>query len=186
MPKTAIDYTNTIVYMICCKDPTITDVWIGFTTNMTQVRYRHKTACNNPSDSKYDRYVNEFIRENGGFDNWSIIELDRASCIDANDAKKLTRKWIEEKQATLNKQKPILTTEERINYKKDSYKKNKEINAEELKEKSKKYYAENADSRKEYSREYKLKNKEVIKEKNKAYKLKKKTDKDTMVSITEV
>jgi len=34
MPKVEIDYSQTIIYKICCKDPNITDIYIGHTSNL--------------------------------------------------------------------------------------------------------------------------------------------------------
>ena len=29
-----VDYSKSVIYKLCCKDPTITDIYIGSTTNM--------------------------------------------------------------------------------------------------------------------------------------------------------
>ena len=47
MPKDDIDYSNTIIYKIYCIDKTITDFYIGHTTNVTKRKYYHKSSCNN-------------------------------------------------------------------------------------------------------------------------------------------
>ena len=36
MQKVEIDYSNTIIYKIVCKDPLIKDVYVGHTTNFVQ------------------------------------------------------------------------------------------------------------------------------------------------------
>jgi predicted GIY-YIG superfamily endonuclease len=51
MPKEDVDYSNTIIYKIYCKDETITDVYVGYTTNFTQRKYSHKIACNNMNNN---------------------------------------------------------------------------------------------------------------------------------------
>ena len=45
MPKTDIDYSNTIIYKITCKDPTVNEVYVGHTTNFVQRKYSHKQNC---------------------------------------------------------------------------------------------------------------------------------------------
>ena len=60
MPKKDIDYSNTIIYKIVCKDINNKDCF-------TKRKYRHKYCCNNPSDKGYNLYVYKFIRENGGW-----------------------------------------------------------------------------------------------------------------------
>ena len=47
MPKVEIDYSQTIIYKICCKDPNITDIYIGHTSNFIQRKHNHKTNCCN-------------------------------------------------------------------------------------------------------------------------------------------
>ena len=45
MPKEAMDYSNTIIYKIFCKDETVNDVYVGHTTNFIQRKYAHKILC---------------------------------------------------------------------------------------------------------------------------------------------
>ena len=47
MPKTEIDYSNTIIYKIVCKDQNIKDIYVGHTTNFVQRKHAHKQNCNN-------------------------------------------------------------------------------------------------------------------------------------------
>ena len=86
MPKKPIDYSNTIIYKICCNDITITDCYVGHTTNFSQRKSQHKSSCNNENSEQYNSFVYKFIRENGGWDNWNMIEIERLSCIDFYDA----------------------------------------------------------------------------------------------------
>jgi len=59
MPKKAIDYSNTIIYKLCCKNPDVKEFYIGHTTNLLQRKYQHKTCCNNNSEKNksYNRKV---------------------------------------------------------------------------------------------------------------------------------
>ena len=47
MPKNEIDYSNTIIYSISCKDKTISDVYVGHTTNLIKRKCQHKVSYNN-------------------------------------------------------------------------------------------------------------------------------------------
>ena len=47
MPKTDIDYSNTIIYKITCKNVLVNDVYVGHTTNFVQRKYAHKQGCIN-------------------------------------------------------------------------------------------------------------------------------------------
>ena len=43
MPKENIDYSNTIIYKIRCKDINVSDIYIGHTTNFVKRKNQHKT-----------------------------------------------------------------------------------------------------------------------------------------------
>ena len=74
------DYSKSIIYKLCCKDASITDEYIGSTTNKTKRKYQHKSNCNNENGKRYNLYVYQFIREHGGFDNFDLIVLEEYSC----------------------------------------------------------------------------------------------------------
>ena len=111
MPKTKINYQNTIIYKIVCNDLTVKDLYIGCTTDFKRRKSEHKNWCNAPLKGLY-----ECIYNNGGWSNWSMIEIEKYPCNDGNEARKKERYWVEELKATLNNNKPILTTTERENY----------------------------------------------------------------------
>jgi len=139
MPKTLIDYSKTIIYKICCKDPTITDIYIGHTTNLTKRRNTHKANTLNPNNKDYNMFVYEFIRNNGGWNNWELIKFEDYNCNNKEEALKRERYWLEELKATLNKRIPFKTYEENLEYKKIACKKWQENNKERAKELSQKY-----------------------------------------------
>ena len=164
MPLTKIDYSNTIIYKLCCKDLSITDIYIGHTTDFRRRKYQHKSNCNNIKDKKYNLNVYKFIRDNGNWNNWDMIEIERFEAIDGNDAKKKERYWIETLKATLNTEIPGRTPKE---YSKEYYKDNKETIAEKHKEYYKKWYENNKETLTEKQKEYREKNKETLAERKK-------------------
>lgn len=121
MPRIKINYQNTIIYKIVCNDINVKDLYIGSTTDFKRRKSEHKRWSLTPLEGLY-----RCIFNNGGWSNWSMIEIEKYSCNDGNEAKKRERFWIEELKATLNIiKKPILTEDERINYNID--RKNKKI-----------------------------------------------------------
>ncbi len=128
MPRTNIDYSKTTIYKLCCKDLDIKEIYIGHTTDMRKRKCCHKSHCNNEKNKDYNLNVYQFIRANGGWDNWDMIEVERYNAIDGYDATKRERYYIEELNATLNKIIPTRTDKE---YRED----NKEIISEKKKEK---------------------------------------------------
>lgn len=89
MPKLPIDYSNAIIYKLSCKDKNITELYIGSTTNFTNRKNQHKTACNNSSGKNYNQIKYKFIRENGGWENWEMIEIEKIQC---NSKRELEKK----------------------------------------------------------------------------------------------
>ena len=111
MPKTKIDYQKTIVYKIVCNDLNIKDLYIGCTTDFKRRKNEHKNWSSTQLDGLY-----KCIYNNGGWSNWSMIEIEKYPCNDGNEARKQERFWMEKLNATLNLYKPILTNDERQNY----------------------------------------------------------------------
>lgn len=169
MPKRDIDYSNTIIYMICCKDPTITDVYVGHTTNLPKRKTLHKGNTNNQNNKGYNVYVYQFIRENGGWENWEIIVLETKSCIDGDDARKLEREWFEKKGATLNKIRPFRSNEELLEYNKERNRIHNQEHPEEIKEYRKIYREDHREEINEKRKIYYEENKDKISEKSKIY-----------------
>lgn len=107
MPRKVIDFSKLVIYKIVCNDLNIRDLYVGSTTGFKERKSKHKSVCNNPDSQNYHLKVYQFIRNNGGWDNWSMIMIERyPDCIDNNDRDKRERYWIEQLNATLNKQMP--------------------------------------------------------------------------------
>ena len=102
MPKFHIDYQNTVLYKIVCNDANVNDVYIGYTTNFTKKKYQHKNACNNPNYRGHQLKSYKVIRENGGWDNWSMIEIEKYPCNGTNEASKRERYLMVTMKAFLN------------------------------------------------------------------------------------
>ena len=74
MTNDDIDYDNTIIYKITCKDTTIKDVYVGHTTNFVQRKRAHKHSCVNAKSTNHTCKLYTIIREHGGWTNW-IMEI---------------------------------------------------------------------------------------------------------------
>lgn len=109
MPRIAIDYSNTVIYKIVCKDESITDLYVGHTTNFSHRKNIHKTSCiNNNSNKKIYKRINEM----GGWDNWEMLIIDRCICKDSTEARMKEQEWTDKLKANLNSMKAYLTPEE--------------------------------------------------------------------------
>ena len=86
MPKDKINYSNTIIYKICCKDNCIDDIYIGHTTNFTKRKHQHKLLCSKETLNS-NLKIYKTIISNGGWDNWDMIEIAKYNCKNANEAR---------------------------------------------------------------------------------------------------
>jgi hypothetical protein len=86
MPRINIDYSNTVIYKITCDDKSITNTYVGHTTNFIQKKYVHKQNCikTRKVNNKCEMY--DIIRKNGGWENWKMEILDFFNCVDHNAA----------------------------------------------------------------------------------------------------
>lgn len=105
MPKDNIDYSNTIIYKIYCKDTSISDTYIGHTTNFLLRKQQHKYVSNN---IKNVLKIYKTIRENGGWDNWNMVEIAKYNCNDSTEARIMEQKHYEEFNSSLNSNPPYV------------------------------------------------------------------------------
>ena len=155
------DYKNTEMYYICCKDIEISDIYVGHSTNFYKRMNRHKSACSNRKDKKYNLYLYKFIRQNGGWDNWQMILIEKYPCDDKKEAQSRERYWFEYLRPSLNKNRPTITRDESLEYKRNYNIQNKE----KIIEYHQHYYKQNKDKLLEYHHDYYNQNKSIINEK---------------------
>jgi len=103
MPKNEIDYSNTIIYKIYCKNQSISAVYVGHTTNFIKRKYQHKTCCNNITNNLN---IYKTIRENGGWDNWEMIEIACYNCKNSEEARIKEQEHYETLYSSLNSHSP--------------------------------------------------------------------------------
>jgi hypothetical protein len=140
-----VQYSNGIIYKLACKDVAITDVYVGSTTNFRRRKQGHKSKCCNENDKGHNIYVYTFIRSNGGWGNWDMIQIEEYSCENKRELHARERHWVEQLGAGLNKQTPARTQAEyQKQYREDNKDKIKQYN-ENNKDKRKLYYEANKD-----------------------------------------
>lgn len=144
MPRKIINYNNTIIYKIVCNDLNITDLYVGSTTDFSNRKYNHKSNCNNEKNKNHNSKIYTTIRNNGGWINWAMIEIEKWPCNDRNEAQARERYWYDKLNSKLNTNIPFKSMDE-------------------YEEKNKEYYIKNKEKCKDYQNEYKEKNKEKTK-----------------------
>jgi len=171
MPKITTDYSKTIMYKIVCNDLNVKECYVGHTINMTKRKYKHKSACNNENANAYNFKIYKIIRENGGWDNWTMLLVEEFPCKDKYQACKREREIFEELGAFMNTVRPYRTHEEHKEELKQNHKKYCEEHYQERKQYqkiyNKKYREENKEELKLYDKKYREKHKEELIEKHK-------------------
>jgi hypothetical protein len=86
MPRPKTDYSKTIIYLIECNNLLVTDCYVGHTTNDSKQEYEQlKHLYLNPDskskkNNKHTRRLFNIIRQNDGWDNWSMIKCGNIPC----------------------------------------------------------------------------------------------------------
>lgn len=101
------DYSNTFFYKIYCKDPNITDLYIGHTVDFVKRKKAHEQSCKNSKNTNYNCKLYKIIRDNHGWDNWKMDVIAHHQCEDLMSAKKYEQQYYEEYKATLNSIEPL-------------------------------------------------------------------------------
>ena len=76
------DYSKCIIYKITCNDTSITECYVGSTCNFTRRKSQHKHKCNNVNTTGYNIPLYKFIRDNGGWDNFTMSPIKKFPCSD--------------------------------------------------------------------------------------------------------
>ena len=160
MPKIPKDYSRTVIYKLVHKeDYDNANIYIGSTTNFTKRKSEHKSDSMNKIGVKYNQKIYQFIRDNGGWDNWNMIEIEKYPCFDNNEAKAKEEYWRIHFNAGLNSRKCFRTVDEEKEYNAQYCKQYYIDNRDKSRKYYKQYYIDNRDKLIEYQRNYKLNNK---------------------------
>lgn len=168
------NYNNSVIYKLLKKDDFDNlNIYIGSTCNFRNRKCRHKFNTCNEKSKNYNMNLYSYIRYNGGFDEWIMIQIENFKCNTKKELEAQERYWIEFLKPKLNSRVPNRTLKEcRIDnierytkYDKDY----RENNKEKIAEKNKKYRENNKEKLTENKKEYYFYNKEKITEKGKKY-----------------
>ena len=107
MPKTDIDYSNTIIYKITCKSPDVNEVYVGHTTNFVQRKFSHKQSCTNIKSPNHNFKLYQVIRQYNGWDNWNMEIVNFFNCKDSYEARQKEQEYFVLLKATLNSIEPL-------------------------------------------------------------------------------
>jgi len=155
MPRIATDYSKALIYKIVCNDIKIKEVYYGSTTNFKARKYNHKSTCHNENHKDYNNPKYQFIRCNGGWNNWNMVLVKEFSCKNKLELEREERLCMEQDENRLNCILPARTDDELKEY----YKQHYIDNIETIRERQKQYYIKNVDKIREQQKQKYLKNK---------------------------
>jgi hypothetical protein len=175
MPRLKIDYSKTIIYKLVKNDDfNNTNIYVGSTIDFTSRKYRHKSRCCNKNDKSYNIKLYQTIRENGGWSEWNMIEIEKYPCNDNREAESREEYWRSELNAILNSKRAFITEEQKKQYhiyNADKLKEKRIDNADKISKRNKQYRIDNADKIKQYKKQYHIDNADKISEINKQYRI---------------
>ena len=120
------DYKNSVIYRIYCKNPDITECYIGSTKCFEDRFYTHKSACNTKHNKQYNLYLYKFIRENGGWDNFDREILEYYDCNNEEELKQKEQEYISRFEPKLNTYNAYTSEEVKVKQKQKKGKKYRE------------------------------------------------------------
>ena len=125
MPKNAMDYSKCCIYKIeCINDDRL--VYVGHTTNFEKRKIQHKNNCKYEKEKGFNYKLYQMIRENGGWDEFKMIEEEKYPCNDKREAEKRENEVMKELKSTMNTKKSFISEEEIKENEKIYYAVNKE------------------------------------------------------------
>ena len=124
------------IYIIKSKDLSLHDIYIGSCKDMKSRRRCHKSRCCNEKSKYYNLKLYQFIRANGGFNNFVMEEIENCN---TERLYQVEQHYIDTFNPSLNERRAYITEEQRKEHKKESdkkyYGKNKDKINKKIKEK---------------------------------------------------
>ncbi len=167
MPKVPMDYSKCCIYKIEHIDNESL-VYVGHTTNFDKRKTQHKSNCKNDNGKHYNFKVYQMIRENGGWEKFLMLEVEKYPCADKREAERRENEVMKELKSSMNTNKSFIT-QEMSEYHKEYHTNYYELHKLKIKERSKEYKKNNKLKIQERDKDYRDNNKLKIQKKKKDY-----------------
>ena len=178
MPRKEInDYT---IYKIVCLDEDLDLCYVGSTANWKQRHLEHKFNTINENSKKHNRKLYQTIRENGGWDNFKMIQLGTREQIKKREAEAIEEEYRKELRANMNSKRCFTTEEQDKELKREYDKKYQQENKDKINQQRKEYRQENKVKIAEQDKKYREENKVKIAERDKKYR---EENKDKIIQV---
>ena len=142
MPKTPMDYSKCCIYKIENNDDESL-VYVGHTTNFDKRKTQHKINCYNDNQKPYNFKVYRMIRENGGWEKFLMLEVEKYPCADKREAERRENEVMKELKTSMNTNKSFRTQDEITEYHKEHNTNYRKVHKDEITEHKKEYYESN-------------------------------------------
>ena len=168
MPKVPMNYSKCCIYKIEHNDNESL-VYVGHTTNFEKRKTHHKYYCKKENDTHYNLKVYQMIRQNGDWEMFKMIEVQKYPCADRREAERRENEVMKELRASMNTKKSFRTQDELTEYRKEYGTNYREVHKEKKQQQMKEYYESNKTKIQEINKEYRENNKPKIQERGKKY-----------------
>jgi hypothetical protein len=156
---------NYIFYKIFKED--LDEVYVGSTANFYSRKKSHKHDCNNEKRKTHNFKIYQTIRENGGWDEFKMIQIGTRENITKREAEQIEEEYRLELKGNLNMRRAFLSPEVNKEYHKEYNKERYQVNKDLILEQKKEYRQTNKEKICEKNKEYRQTNKEKISEQKK-------------------
>ena len=109
-----VNYNKSKIYIIYCEDEGVDEFYVGSSIDLKGRVSDHKSCCNNINDKHYNLKIYSYIRDNFGWNNFTVKTLERYSCKNKTELRMKEQEWIDKLKPTLNSQKAYCSTEQYI------------------------------------------------------------------------
>jgi len=113
------NYNESKIYKIYSNSEGINEIYVGSSARFIERCEQHRSDCYNINSPRYILKLYNYIRSNGGFNNFIIQEIEHYSCNNRTELNIREEYWKAQLNPTLNIIKAHITKEELKQYKKD-------------------------------------------------------------------
>jgi hypothetical protein len=106
------NYNESRIYKIYCTLSTINEFYIGSSARYEERCILHKSDCNNINSPRYSYKLYNYIRNNGGWENFTVEVLEKFPCKNRTELNIREEWWKQQKCPTLNNNRAYRTDNE--------------------------------------------------------------------------
>jgi hypothetical protein len=149
------DYSKSVVYKIICKDELVEFIYVGSTRSWQQRYSQHKSDCNNGKSPRHNLQIYEFMRNNGGWENFVMILVEELCCENKRELNKREQYWKDKCEDNIGFKRAFNRAFLSPEQNKEANKKYYQANKEEIKKQKREQYAVDKSYRQKYYQEHK-------------------------------